>query len=192
MPLEIDSVQFPRVHRITTSEQASFVYHRIPGQDGDLVQNLGRNSVRLEIEGIFYGPKAKESLEKLRSIHVKHTPVDFIADVMGSAYAGKVTLDRLDVTQSAAQPDEFGYRLVVTEYVPPPKALDGAALVNKKIALDAQAQLALMGLPDALSLGSIPEISNPFVPLKSALDPAKQAGDALQQSASALKTLFGV
>ena len=121
MSIELGGVRFPRVHRIVTLEQAAFVYHRIPGQDGNLVQNLGRDSVRLQIEGIFYGPKAQESLATLRNFYVKRAEVDFVADIMDDAYAGKVTLDRLNVSQSADAPDQFSYTLVITEYVPPPK-----------------------------------------------------------------------
>jgi hypothetical protein len=192
MPIEIAGIKFPRVHRIVTSEQAAFVQHRIPGLDGNLVQNMGRDSVRLQIDGIFYGPTASGSLDKLRSLHLKREPVDFIADVIGAAYAGKVTLDHLDVTQAAHEPDQFSYSLIVSEYIEPPKTELGAAALNDKIALDANARLALVGLPDALSLGSLPELTNPFEPLKSALEPTKQATDGLIKSVGGLKTLFGV
>lgn len=121
MSIELGGVRFPRVHRIVTLEQAAFVYHRIPGQDGNLVQNLGRDSVRLQIEGIFYGPKAQESLATLRDLYIKRAEVDFVADITDGAYAGKVTLDRLNVSQSADAPEQFSYSLVITEFVPPPK-----------------------------------------------------------------------
>lgn len=189
MPVEIGGIQFPRVHRIATSEQAAFVHHHVPGFEGDVVQNLGRESVRLQIDGIFFGATAKASLEKLRNLHVKRVPVDFIADIMGSAYAAKVTLDRLEVNQNAREPEQFNYSLTVSEYVEPPKA--GAPAADK-IQLDAKARLDLVGLPDALSLGSVPEITNPFAPLKGAMDPLKQAGNGLMQSAGGLKKLFGL
>ena len=51
---------------------------------------------------------------------------------------------------------------------------------------------ALVGLPDALSLGSLPELTNPFEPLKGALEPTKQATDGLMTSVGGLKSLFGV
>ena len=141
MPIEIDGIKFPRVHRVVTSEQAAFVQHRIPGLDGNLVQNMGRNSVRLQIDGIFYGPTASDSLDKLRGVHLKREPVDFIADVIGSAYAGKVTLDHLDVTQAAHEPDQFSYTLIVSEYIEPPKTDTGLGALNDKIALDANVRL---------------------------------------------------
>ena len=189
MPIEIGGIKFPRVHRIATAEQASFVHHKVPGFAGNVVQNLGRESVRLTIEGIFYGPKAGDSLDSLRKFHVKREPVDFVADIMGSAYAAKVTLDRMEVTQSAADQDQFSYSLTVSEYVEPPQA---GVPDTDKLAADAKARLDMVGLPDALSLGSVPELTNPFTPLKGALEPVKQASDALVKAADGLKQLFGV
>ena len=191
MPIEIAGIKINRIHKIVTLEQAAFVYHRIPGQEGSAVQNLGRDSVRLQIEGIFFGPKAKEDLEQLRGVFIKRQPVDFIADLMGQAYAGKVALDRFEVTESAAEPQQFSYLLVVSEYVQPPKPA-AAPAVDSQIKLDAKAMLDVAALPDALALGSLPEISNPFVPLKDALEPAKQASGALLQSVGGLKKLFGI
>lgn len=192
MPIEIGGLKIARVHRLTTLEQATFVRHRLPGQEGNTLQNLGRDSVQLEIEGIFFGPQAKEDLEKLRGVYVKRQPVDFVAEVMGQYFTGKVVLTRLDVAQSAHEPQQFSYSLVVAEYVQPPRqaAATQQAMANKA-RLNAKAALGAATLPDALSLGSMPEISNPFVPLNDALEPARQATDALMQSMDGLKKLFG-
>lgn len=192
MPIELGGIKINRVHKIATLEEAAFIYHRIPGQEGSSVQNLGRNSVRLQIEGIFYGPKAKDELEKLRGVHIKRKPVDFIADVMGQTYTGKVTLDRFEVTESALEPQQFSYLLVISEYVQPPKTAASQAVVNNQIKLNAQAALTVATLPDALTLGSLPEVTNPFPPLKDALEPAKQASNALIGSVGALKKVFGI
>ena len=52
MPIEIGGIQLNRVHRLATLEQAALVSHRIPGLEGSVVQNMGRASVQLEVEGI--------------------------------------------------------------------------------------------------------------------------------------------
>lgn len=193
MPVEIAGIKFPRVHHILTSEHAAFVQHRVPGMDGTLVQNLGRESVRLQVDGIFYGPKAADDLDKLRKLQLKREPVDFIADIIGSAYAGKVTLDEMYVAQSAQQPDQFTYSLIVSEYIEPPQPAGGlAANLGDQLKADALSRLDVSGLADALALGSLPELTNPFDPLKSALEPTKQASGALVQSVGGLKALFGV
>ena len=64
MPVEVGGIKLHRVHKIVTLEQGAFVYHRIPGLEGNVVQVLGRDSVRLQIEGIFYGSEARLNLLK--------------------------------------------------------------------------------------------------------------------------------
>ena len=191
MAIEIAGIKFPRVHRIVTLEQAAFVYHRIPGQEGNATQNLGRDSVRLQIEGIFYGATAGESLDKLRGVFLKREAVDFIADILGTSYTGKVTVDRLEVTQAAQEPDQFSYLLVVAEYVPPPQQEMGTEAIDTQVKLDAQALLDIASLPDALALGSLPELTNPFTLLKNALDPVQEAATGLIDSVSSLKDILG-
>src|SRR5215471_3395507 len=121
MPVEVGGIKLYRVHKIVTLEQGAFVYHRIPGLEGNVVQALGRDSVRLQIEGIFYGPEAQDGLEGLREVYKAREPVDFLAEVIGQAYFGQVILERFEVSQLAGEPDQFSYRLVVTEYVKPPE-----------------------------------------------------------------------
>lgn len=191
MAIELGGVQFPRVHRIVTLEQAAFVYHRIPGQAGNLVQNLGRDSVRLQIEGIFYGPQAQESLARLRDLYLKRTPVDFVADITSGAYAGRVTLDRLDVTQAADAPEQFSYELIITEYVPPPKPGLNTKLIDQKVKLNAKQMLDLATLPDDLLLGSAPELTNPFTPLQGALEPVRSASGGLLSAMDGMKKILG-
>lgn len=191
MPVELADIQLNRIHRISTLEQAAFVYHRIPGLEGNVTQDLGRHSVRLQIEGIFYGTRAKQDLEKLRALHIERKPVDFIADFLGTAYAARVTLDRFEVVEAAREPGQYSYWLIVSEYVQPPKAATGPSPVDQQLGIESKAMLEMASLPDALAFGSLPEISNPFDPLKGALDPVQEATKGLFDSISGLKTLLG-
>ena len=192
MPIQLADLSLNRVHRITTLEETAFVHHRVPGAAGDVLQDLGRRSVRLRVEGICYGAKAKEELEQLRGLYAAREPVDFIADVVGQTYVSRVALDRLEVAEHARDPEQFTWTLTVSEYVEPP-ARGEAALeaVEANVQLEAAALLDIASLPDALSLGSLPEITNPFVPLSGALSPVAEAAGALQQSMTGLKILLG-
>ena len=60
-----------------------------------------------------------------------------------------------------------------------------------QVKLDAQALLDIASLPDALALGSLPELTNPFTPLKNALDPVQEATTGLIDSVSSLKDILG-
>jgi hypothetical protein len=197
MPIEIAGIQLNRIHKVSTVEQAAFVYHRVPGLEGSVAQNLGRDSVRLHIEGIFYGSTAKEDLETLREAHKKREPVDFLADIVGQAYFAQVTLERFQILQSARDPEQFSFALTIAEYVvpPEPKALSGLfdvdlESVNLDILEQAQSFMDIAMLPDLL--GSIPEVTNPLEPLNSALSEVEQATSNLETVTAGLKTIFGV
>ena len=191
MPIELADLTLNRIHNIVTIEDAALVHHQGPGLDGNAVQNLGRHSVRLRIEGIFYGPTAQDDLEQLRALYLKREPVEFIAYIVGQTYASQVVLDRFEVTEAAREPEQFSYALVVSEYVEPPKTATGIDAVNQNLALDAQNLMDIASLPDMLTLGSIPELTNPFTPLKGSLDQVQDASSGLLDATEGLKTLLG-
>ncbi|MBE5228168.1 MAG: DNA circularization N-terminal domain-containing protein [Microcystis sp.] len=194
MAIEIAGIQLNRVHQIETIEQNNFVYHQIPGKQGNLVQNFGRDSVRLQIKGIFYGNKYLADLEKLRKIYKEQKPVEFIAEIIGQAYFSQVILERFAVVQSATDPEQFSYTLTLAEYVPPTpsQAFAQVAGVDANIKADAASFMTVAMLPDALQFGSIPAITNPIEPLKASLDPIKEATSTLDGNLSDLKSLFNL
>ncbi|MEL6814933.1 MAG: DNA circularization N-terminal domain-containing protein [Cyanobacteria bacterium J06598_3] len=190
MPIELANIQLDRVHKVDTLEHAALVHHQVPGLEGNLTQNLGRDSVRLQIEGIFYGKRAEDELETLRKAYKARKPVDFFADVVGQAYFSQVVLETFEVGQAAQAPGQFSYRLIIAEYVPVKKsASQNNAAVNSAIALEADAMMAVASLPDALKLGSLPNLSNPAAPLTGAMSPIGEATAGLSTVAEGFTAL---
>lgn len=191
MPVEIAKIKLPHIHRIMTLEQAALVYHRVPGLEGNIAQDLGRDSVRLQIEGIFYGPKAAEDLEALRKVYKKREAVDFLADVVGQAYFGKVTLDRFEVAEVAGEPDQFKYILTVVEYVQPPAATAASsAKVDAAIKVQAKEFIKIASLPASLNSGNLPAITNPAEPLQEAANQITTASQDVQGVTAGLQSLL--
>jgi len=190
MAIEIAGISLPRIHRIVTREKADFVSHRIPGLEGNVVQDIGRHSVRLFIEGIFYGGRAKEDLEALRDAYKSREPVDFLAEIVGQAYFSQIIVESLEVRQSAEEPDQFSYRLTVAEYVPPPQPSAGFEVpdIDSLLELEALDFLDLIQLPDLLS---VPDFGDPTVPLQSILDSVGGTLEGLTRPATDLAALFG-
>jgi hypothetical protein len=125
MPVELGKLQLTKIHRISTLENADFVYQRVPGMAGNAIQDLGRASVRLQIDGIFYGPKRKDDIEQLRTLYLKREPIEFIADLVKQSYVSQVILERFEVSEIAEIPEQFSYSLIISEYVKPPKKNGG-------------------------------------------------------------------
>lgn len=190
MAIELGDLRLERVHRIATVEQAGLVHHRLPGLDGNVVQDLGRDSVRLVIEGIFYGPTADDDLASLRRIHQAREPVEFLAELVGEAYFAEVILERLEAWQAAAEPDQVSFALTVAEHVEPPEP--AAPDVDAGILDEARSFMDLATLPDMLKLGSIPDVTNPLEPLSGALDPVAETTGRLAAATEGLAVIFGL
>jgi hypothetical protein len=193
MAIQLGGIQLNKVHRLVTLEQANFVLHKVPGKEGNIVQDLGRNSVQLEISGIFYGDNSREDLEAMRKLYKKREPVDFIAEIIGQAYFSQVTIERLEVFQLSQEPEQFSYTLGIAEYVPPTTPT-AAAISNVDTAIETEAMnlMDVANLPDALQLGLLPEITNPIEPLKGVLEPIKEATKNLDEVTQGLKAILGI
>lgn len=192
MPIELGGIQLTRVHRLATLEQAALVAHHVPGLEGNIVQNMGRASVELRVEGIFYGATANDDLEALRALYKRREPVDFLAEIVGESYFSQVVITRFEVFEVAGSPDEFGYLLHILEYVEPPEpetAPDFSA-VDRSILADAQNFMDAATLPDLI--GGIPNITNPLTPLEGALGNVQTALGGLNAAAEPLQSLFGI
>ena len=188
MPIEIANIPLPRVHRVVTQERADFISHRIPGLSGNVVQDMGRQSVRLRIDGIFYGDKAQDDLEALRDVFKDRLPVDFLAEIVGQAYFAQVIIEQLDVQQAAHEPEQFSYQLTVAEYVPPPTPAAGLSLpdIDAALALDALDFMSMIQLPDLLGA---PDFGDPTPPLKAV---QKNVADVLAKANAPTAALAGV
>src|SRR5262245_51468327 len=120
MALELAGIALDKLVHIEVRQRAGFVHHNVPGASGDFTQNLGRPSVVVGFQGIFYGPDAADQLKELRDKYLAREPVDFLAEAVGEGYFSQVVIERLAVAQRAGSLDEFDYVCEVVEYVPPP------------------------------------------------------------------------
>ncbi|MEO1261104.1 MAG: hypothetical protein AAFZ15_20045 [Bacteroidota bacterium] len=190
MPIELAGIKLNRIHKIVSQEQADFVAHRIPGLDGNVVQNMGRDSVVLYIEGIFYGATAKDDLEKLRDVYKGRKEVDFLADLVGQAYFSQVIVKKFEVWQRAEDPDQFSYLLTLAEYVPPPEPESdfGFPDVELDIGLEALDFMDMIQLPDLLS---VPELSDPSAPLLTMVDGVGGVLNGMTGPAEELSNWYG-
>ena len=65
---------------------------------------MGRPSVKIMIEGIFYGESGMDDMERLREFYKAREPMDFLADLTGEAYFAQVLLEEFAVRQEALSP----------------------------------------------------------------------------------------
>jgi hypothetical protein len=121
MAVRVGSIEIEKLTRVSVRERARVLRHDVPGLEGDLSQTLGRSSVEVVLDGIFYGASALDKLGELRALHLAYEPVDFFADAIGEGYFTQVLIARLDLTQRAGELDQYNFTCEVIEYVEPPE-----------------------------------------------------------------------
>jgi len=194
MTVELGGIRLNRVHQIVTLEQTDLVHHRVPGREGNILQDWGRVSVRLEINGIFYGGTASKQLDALRTIYKQRKPVDFVAEIVGQAYFTKIILERFEVCQIAGEPEQFSYKLAIAEYIPAQEKTPLAESTKPDAGVKTSAAnfTTVATLPDALQIGALPLITNPVEPLKGAMNPIVEVTKNLNTVIKDLTDLFNL
>jgi hypothetical protein len=109
------------VYNVKVDERRSVVEHKIPGMEGGILQDLGREPVRISFEGVIYGEEAKEALKNIRLKFKAGKPVPFSSDVSGVAEVTDVLIEDLQVDDMGGMPNNYKYRIVLREYIPPPQ-----------------------------------------------------------------------
>jgi hypothetical protein len=201
MTIELGSVSLSQLTHISVSEEARIVRHPVPGMKGDLSQTMGRPSVIVRFQGIFYGPQALDDLDTLRSAYLEQQPVDFFTDAVGEGYFTQVLITRLAVSQNAGYVDQFDYTCEVLEYVEPPEpivstsfGLDGldTSLLDEAAGFIDDVQNALQEVSDLVDLlANIPSFGDPTSRLPDMLTRFTGAASSGVTALSEIRDLLG-
>jgi len=114
------------VYNIDTSERRGIVEHKIPGLEGGVLQDLGREPVRISFDGIFYGEAAKGTLERLRSKFKMGTPMPFNSDITGAAEVTQVLIEELSIEDVGGITNRYKYSILLREYLVPREPVEEA------------------------------------------------------------------
>lgn len=109
------------VHNINVSEKRSIVEHKIPGLEGGILQDLGREPVRISFEGTLWGEEAKETLERIRGKFKAGEAVPFNSEISGVAEVTQVLIEDLQVEEEGGTTNRYHYWIVLREYSLPPE-----------------------------------------------------------------------
>jgi hypothetical protein len=123
MTVELGNLSLEQLTHVAVREQTRIVQHPVPGMNGNLTQTLGRPSVTVVLQGIFYGENAATELEQLRSVHLAQQPVDFFTESVGEGFFTQVLISQLEVSQRVGYPHQFDFVCEVVEYVEPPEPI---------------------------------------------------------------------
>ena len=184
MSIELGDVTLDHLTHVSVDERQRIVLHPVPGMSGDLSQTLGRPSVVVRFQGIFYGDTANDDLGGLRSAYLDEQPVDFFTEAVGEGYFAQVLITRMEVNQRAGYLDQYDYLCEVVEYVEPPEPtvaslgglLDGidAGLLDEAASFMDDVQNALQEVSGLVDLvANAPNFGDPTTRLPGMLDQFK-------------------
>lgn len=186
--------ELPRVTQLETLEERALVELNVPGRAGNVYQDLNRMPTRIYIAGSVFGYDAgQDFLAAVREKYVAGDPLTFVSDIVAGTDVQYVVVQSLHIQSNARHADQIDYTLWLAESPPPPPPssllgdIDAGLLDQAGSLLD-----SAMGALDALeALGSVPNLSDPTVPLGGTLDDTSSAMDQLGGAGAAIKGLFG-
>jgi len=191
----IDDWEVPRIESIRTVEARRVASLGVPGLMGDLQQDLGADSLAVEICGSLFGDEARDDfLDAIREKFRAGEPVSFVADIITATELDQVMIVGLDVIETNDAATGARYRIVLREYVEPPTPptpIDDLGL-DLDDELDLLADLGLDGLELPDLLGQIPSLGNPVEPIKPALAGVDAATSGIGGLLGGLKGALGI
>lgn len=109
-------VEVRSVMNIKTYEKRSIVEHKIPGMDGNIFQDLGRDPVKISFEGTFQGGNAKENLETIRSKFKLGAEIPFNSDITGASEVSQVLIEEFGIEDIGGIKNQYKYYITLREY----------------------------------------------------------------------------
>ncbi len=110
---------YTEIRSVTTvdvDDRRDVVEIRVPGAEGNALQDMGREAIRIRVVGEIWGKSAKTTLESLKDKSDGGEAVSFTSDLLSAAKVSNVVIERLLIDQSAGVPDRFKYTLFLREY----------------------------------------------------------------------------
>ena len=155
MSVRIGKVELTGVQNLHTEEARTLVEQRVPEQQGNVFQDLGREPVGIVLEGLLFGEEALPSLENLRQAQAKAEPLAFAADIAVGTELTDVIIEDVRVRQLAGYRNRYRFVIRVREHLAPPEPVDAnIADVNASVQADADAWAAD-------SLGAVAALEDP-------------------------------
>ncbi|UCD79872.1 MAG: hypothetical protein JSW26_00105 [Desulfobacterales bacterium] len=191
----LDDWEIPRIEKIAAVEHRRLAPLLVPGLHGTLHQDLGTESIAVEIVGSLHEEEMRDDFfTNIRAKFQEGEPVSFTADIVSATELELVIIEDLRVTESNDWARRFQYRIVLREYVEPPEPAAGFDDLGADLGIDAEldleAALSLDGFELPGLLVDVPTLGDPVAPILPALDGVASATEPVNAMIDELKGLF--
>jgi len=149
--------QTSSVSKIGTIDRRRIIKHDASAVYGTIVDDQGKASARLLIEGRFVGEDAMNGMSSLRTKYKKGEPINLVSDITLLSSINKVMIEELRIQMSSSVQLSYEYQMILREYVETVKKQSATAPPQKAqafAAVGSQAADTLQELKQDVSAAS--------------------------------------
>jgi len=129
--------QTSSVSKIGTIDRRRIIKHDASAVYGTIVDDQGKASAMLLIEGRFVGEDAMSGMSSLRTKYKKGEPINLVSDITLLSSINKVMIEELRIHMSSSVQLSYEYQMILREYVETVKKQSATAPPQKAQALAA-------------------------------------------------------
>jgi hypothetical protein len=115
------------VSRVNVEGRRSIIELSVPGSTSGVLQDMGRDAIRIRLSGDVWGPDARKTMEALKAKADGGAVVSFTSDLAAATEVASVVVDSITYEQSAANPTRYSYSMVLVESKAGGEAEEGQA-----------------------------------------------------------------
>lgn len=115
------------VSEINFTERRRIAEQKIPGLKGNILNDFGRNNIRISLKGLVSGEDALEFLKSIRSKYKAREPVTFSSDISRVVEVTQVLIESFQLSEIGGTKNTWNYWLVLREYLSPAEEEEKAA-----------------------------------------------------------------
>jgi hypothetical protein len=102
---------------INIIDRRNIVELDIPGSQGNIIQDMGFDAIKVELFGEVMGQNSRASLESLRDKYESNKPISFSSDITSIAEIINVIIEYLYIEEVAGSPFRYKYYIFLREYI---------------------------------------------------------------------------
>jgi hypothetical protein len=102
---------------INIIDRRNIVELEIPGSQGNVIQDMGFDAIKVEIIGEIIGKNARTSVESLRDKYESNKHIPFSSEITSIAEIINVIIESLYIEEDAGSPFKYKYYISLREYI---------------------------------------------------------------------------
>lgn len=103
---------------LSVSGKRNIVELKIPGSEGSIFQDLGRDPLKISFDGNLVGPDTMKTLEELKAKFTLGKEVPFSSDISTLSDISEVVIENFSATFKNTAPSGSRYSMVLREHNP--------------------------------------------------------------------------